>query len=322
MPSVSSSAVDVPLALESIRGRIDSRITLRKLEVLCLVSELGSVTAAADRLHIAPSAISEQLRVLQDRLGATLLVRRGGRMVLTAEGAVVESWAREVLALTRRMEERLGAVAADAAEHLAVGASTTLGRYVLPRLLSDLAAETPGLRPALHVAYAETALAGVDAGRLDLAVVAHASGAPRGVTLEHVYDEEIVLVSAPGSDWPERLDVRALDGVAFVCSPYHVSRERLLDGPLERAGIPSRTIVAEFSDPEARKDAVRRGLGVALLMRCAVASGEADGTLRVTRLDGRPLAAQVHVGYRQPPATGQPAARLLERVRALRGGPA
>jgi phosphohistidine swiveling domain-containing protein len=77
---------------------MNMRISLRRLEVFCLVVEEGGVTRAAEHLFVAQPAVSSQIRALEEWVGTKLFARTGGRLVLTAAGQRVYAWAKETLA--------------------------------------------------------------------------------------------------------------------------------------------------------------------------------------------------------------------------------
>src|SRR3954453_21419479 len=90
----------------------DMDLEVRHLQLVAAVAEVGSLTRAGDRLHVTQSALSHQLRDIEDRLGAPLFHRRGKRLVLTPAGEHLLQSARDVLERLRQTEDairRLGA---------------------------------------------------------------------------------------------------------------------------------------------------------------------------------------------------------------------
>src|ERR1700760_5005074 len=82
----------------------DNRITFQKLEILCLVVDLGGVTRAAEHLWVAQPVVTAHIRSLQERLGVTLFHREGRRTILTDAGQQVYQWAQDVLSRTEQMQ--------------------------------------------------------------------------------------------------------------------------------------------------------------------------------------------------------------------------
>ena len=89
----------------------DSGLELRQLRTFAAVAERRSFTRAADDLHIAQQAVSQQIKALERTLGVTLLDRNSRRVELTAEGAVLLADSRRLLAAADRAARRVRAAA-------------------------------------------------------------------------------------------------------------------------------------------------------------------------------------------------------------------
>ncbi|GAA1394772.1 LysR family transcriptional regulator [Pseudonocardia kongjuensis] len=269
------------------RVTIDPRISLQKLEILCLVVELGGVHAAADRLFVSQPVVSAHLKLLQQRVGLELLTRRGHRLVLTEAGRHVHAWAQEVLSRRSALERDLGDLAAGRGGTVTVAASMTVGSFHLPPVLTAFGRSRPDARVTLLVSDPESALRRTETGECDFAVlVTDQPVDPALFEGEQVGEDEFVLVAAPDSDLPDELPVAALGGIPAVCPPPNVAVRRLQDAELRLAGLAGRPIGMELGSAEAIKHAVAGGLGVALLSRAVVAADLAAGVLREIRLRG------------------------------------
>src|SRR5262245_540013 len=89
-------------------------LEIRHLRLVAAIADAGTMTAAADRLHLTQSALSHQLRDIEGRVGAPFFVRMGRRMVLTAAGRRVLETARRVLVDVQRAEDDLRRLAGHA----------------------------------------------------------------------------------------------------------------------------------------------------------------------------------------------------------------
>src|SRR5262245_11381527 len=113
------------------------------------VATLGGVTRAAAALHLSQPAVSGRLRALERHYGAPLLAVRHRRSRLTPEGEALYAYTARVFNLLREAERALAAVRDAARGHLAVGASTTVGIYLLPAVLGDFVRARPGVEVSL-----------------------------------------------------------------------------------------------------------------------------------------------------------------------------
>jgi LysR family transcriptional regulator, low CO2-responsive transcriptional regulator len=300
---------------------LDNRISLQKLEVFCLVVELGGVGKAADHLHLAQPAVSAHLRTLQERLGAQLLYRDGRRMHLTEAGRSAYRWAREVLSRSQELVREIEGFAAGEAGSAVIASSMTVGSYLLPPVLSGFCLANPRARLTLHVWDPERAMQATEAGTADFAlVITDAAIEQRIFTTESLGHEELVLVASPGDEQVgETASIPELARLRYVCSPGALARRRLVDSVLRELGVQQREIVLELGHPEPMKQATQAGLGVCLLVRSAVERELREGLLREVAIPHAPLHVPVTLvrgaGKRLTPLQGE----LIETFRdALR----
>jgi DNA-binding transcriptional LysR family regulator len=120
-------------------------LDVRRLRLLCDLSRLGTIAAVARAHTYTPSAVSQQLAVLEREAGVPLLERSGRRVVLTAAGRLLAGHAETVLAALEQTTAALAAVSAGLSGPLRIGAFPTAVRTLLPAALVTLGAQHPGL---------------------------------------------------------------------------------------------------------------------------------------------------------------------------------
>lgn len=303
---------------------LDTRVSLHKLEVFCVVAELGSVTRAAEQLFVAQPVVSAHLKSLEQRVGATLLQRRGNRMLLTEPGAAVHDWARAVLTRSRAMEREVDGLANGSRGVAVVATSMTVGSYMLPGVVAAFSSERPGTRITLLASDPEHAAAAAESGEADFAVLigdeedhlAHGS-----LVTEHLADEPLVLVAAPdGPPAPDELSITELSSLPFVASPGGLSRQRIVARRLASVGLGQLDVAIELGHPEAMKRAVRSGLGLSFLFRSSVREELERGDLREIAVRDAQLTAPVLLLHRRDRRMSLMQQQLLADVRgALQG---
>jgi DNA-binding transcriptional LysR family regulator len=129
---------------------LSRRSTLRQLEILLAVAEHGSITGAAEALHLSHSAISLQVRKLSEAVGMPLHEVIGKRLYLTDVGRTVVATAEEVFAAMRGLDERLSALEGLTAGRLSISVVTT-AKYFLPRILGPFCREYPEVDVTFNV---------------------------------------------------------------------------------------------------------------------------------------------------------------------------
>jgi molybdate transport repressor ModE-like protein len=144
-------------------------VEIRELRAFTAVAEEGSLSAAARRLHLSQSALSQTVRSLERQLGAPLLVRSSTGVTTTEAGAVL---LREARALVAQHDRALAAVTGQAAAGtLRVGVPIELPADLLPRAFADLSAACPQTRIEVEHGSSAGQLAALRAGGLDVALV-------------------------------------------------------------------------------------------------------------------------------------------------------
>jgi LysR family transcriptional regulator, low CO2-responsive transcriptional regulator len=299
-----------------MEARYDNRISLQKLEVFCLVVELGGVSRAAEHLIVAQPVVTAHVQSLQQRIGVKLLYRDGHRMRLTAEGERVYKWAAETLSRTRELMREMDGLSEGQRGSAVVAASMTIGSYLLPPILSEFRQRRPTAVITLIVSDPEHATTAVEMGECDFAVVV-ADALPNnpGLRADLIGHEEIVLVAAADYD-PSitSLSVAALAEVPLVSSPAGLVRRGVVDAQLAARGVRPRNVVMELGHPEAMKYATIEGLGMCLMFRTSVTRELNEGTLREVPLEDAkltvPLISVVRADKRPSPLQQE----LLEAV--------
>ncbi|MEU7229058.1 LysR family transcriptional regulator [Streptomyces chrestomyceticus] len=146
-------------------------LNLDRLRTLSAVARHGSVSAAADGLHVTTSAVSQQLAKLERETGQQLLAKNGRGVRLTDAGRLLADHAVRILSQVELAQAELEAHRGQAVGELRLGAFPTAARGLFPAALAGLRAEHPQLRPLLREMEPEAAVRCVMRGDIDLGVV-------------------------------------------------------------------------------------------------------------------------------------------------------
>src|SRR4051794_26216345 len=217
---------------------LDNRISLQKLEAFCLVVRLGSVSRAAEQLYVTQPVVSAHLRSLQDRVGVALLQRAGRGLELTEAGKAVYDWAEDLLRRSDDLSEKLRYLADGIMGAVAVGASMSVGNYLLPPVLIQFKRDYPAARVRQVNATPELALEALKSGQLDFCVTAAFESVEAGAfDAELIGKQRFVLVGAPTDpSLPDAIDVDGLRTLEFVCPPSGLAVRRSQDAALAALG--------------------------------------------------------------------------------------
>lgn len=174
-------------------------LDVRRLRLLRELAHRGTIAAVADALSFSPSAVSQQLSVLEREAGVPLLERTGRRVALTPAG---QNLVRHAEAVLERLEQA-GAELADARQGLAgplrIGTYPSAARAIIPAALAALGREHPGLEPMVTEVDPAAVAAALRAGELDVALVHEYDFVPRaeepGLGGEALFTEPMYLAA-------------------------------------------------------------------------------------------------------------------------------
>lgn len=280
--------------------------------VLAVVDERHFGRAAA-RLHVSQSALSAQVKQLEDRLGVRFFDRSTRRVEVTPAGERFAVLARSLVAAADRVGAEMDLLAQGLAGRVSVGFVGTATYDVLPRLTRLVAEQLPGVDLRLRGEMLSPQLAdGVADGTFDLALL-RPPLARRDVDVEVVREERLVAVlpvSHPLAD-ADRVDLADLADLALVTHPAEGSsmNRRVLDA-CERAGFTPPSVL-EVGETATLVVFVAAGLGIGLVPHPVRALG-LDGVAYV------PLARPEVVSLAVATRPGEPSA-AVRRVRELVG---
>lgn len=236
---------------------------LRQVEQVLAIFDHGSVTAAANALHLAQPSVSETLRRTERELGTELFHRVGRRLLPTAAGEAFVGPARQLVRDRDGLVTEIAAVAGGLSGRLDVACLPTLAAWPLVPVLAALRADLPGVTIRVHEAAdlaSSTRL--VASGVAELAV--GELPAPDGMEAVRMTRQELLAVLPPGTDAAAVLTVRELAAFPLLTGPAGSSTRRLLDAALRRSAARA-TIVGEIGTRDALVPLVLAGAGATVL---------------------------------------------------------
>jgi DNA-binding transcriptional LysR family regulator len=246
----------------------------RRLQVFHAVAKHLSFTKAAETLFMTQPAVTFQIKQLEEHLNTRLFDRAQGRIALTPAGQLALEYAERILALSAELDTRMKELSGQAAGPLVIGASMTIGEYVLPQLIGTFRAQFPSVVPQLFVGNSETVQERVAERTLDLGFIESGSPLPT-LQSELCCEDELQVVCA--SSHPLAQEPCALP--AALTQHAYISREAgsgtrlVVDRYLQQAGVSpdSMNRVVELGSPEAIKGLVATGMGFAIMSRVVAA---------------------------------------------------
>ncbi|SEP13780.1 DNA-binding transcriptional regulator, LysR family [Luteibacter sp. UNC138MFCol5.1] len=255
-------------------------ISPRQLDVFVAIATTGSVRAASERLFLSQPAASMALAEMERQLGAPLFARERGRLSLNDRGRELLPLARELLERHAEFARRAQGTATELAGEIGIGASNTVGNYLVGELLGDFAAAHPGVSLRLGVANTARIAQGVLDHDYDVGCVEGPVTHP-SLEARPWRDDRLVVCARPDHPLAAKKRLRREDfaGQRWVLRERGSATRALSERAL--AELPEGTTVLELDQSEAIKQAVIAGLGIACLPEVAVGDAVHAGRLKV-----------------------------------------
>ncbi|WP_346124920.1 LysR family transcriptional regulator [Nonomuraea roseola] len=294
---------------------------MNQLEVLVKVVESKGFSGAAKSLYMSQPAVSNHIRNLERSLGVQLVHRTSHGARPTPAGEVVVEHAHRVFEILDSLERVVADYRGLEGGQLVLAGTTTLGTYLLPRLLSDFSHRAPKVSCQIRVGNEEAVESWLLRGEVALGLCVDT---PRDDQLmaQEMFVESMVLVAEPGSPLVGRaLTPADLADQRFLMRESGSASRRLQESALRTWGLES----AEQWDmwgPDTLKQAVGQGLGISLLSEHAVRQETESGNLAALTVIPAPPTRTVSLVRRIDRVLTPPEEAFVELVRTVAEWPA
>ena len=259
---------------------------IETLKVFCDLVDLESFSLAAERNFITQSAVSQQIRALEEKFSRRLLERIRGRrdVKLTAAGDVFYRESKKVLAAYEEMQESLRGVVGKIGGTVKVATVYSVGLHELPAKVREFMTKFPSVKIDLEYSRTTRVVRDVLSGTVELGVLAFPEP-KRGLTITPMADDRLVLIAPPDHRFAGRKKVKVtdLDGEAFVLFERDVPTRKAMDKIFRTNNVEVKK-VAEFDNIETIKRAVEVGFGLAIVPESAVVEAARLGTISVIEM--------------------------------------
>ncbi|MEN4907296.1 DNA-binding transcriptional regulator YeiE [Rahnella bonaserana] len=275
-------------------------ITLRQLEVFAEVLKSGSTTQASVVLSLSQSAVSAALADIEGQLGVQLFDRVGKRLVINEHGRLLYPKALALLEQAGEIERLFNQDNGS----LRIGASSTIGNYMLPGMIADYRLDFPNTPLELNVGNTNDVINAVADFRVDLGLIEGPSQMPELVTQPWLDDELVVFVAPENPLAGQVVSLESLAREPWILRERGSGTREVLDHLL-LPQLPDFNLVMELGNSEAIKHAVRHGIGISCLSRRVIAEQLASGSLVEIHLPVAPLVRKLYlIHHRQKHISG------------------
>jgi len=259
---------------------------LRHLEAFVKIAELKSFSKAAEELFLTQPTVSKQIIDLENYFKIKLFDRTKRSVSLTRAGDLLLRYAKAFISLKKEMVEAIDAFKGLKAGNILVGASSIPGIYIIPQALNIFKQKYDGIKVKLIVSDSKEIIGKMEHGEIDIGFVG-AKDVSKNLNYKKLFDDTIVI-AAPKS-FPGSVAIKDLKDYPIIIREAGSGTRDCFDSALRRLHIDitdSLKVVAELTDTEAIKEAVKHGLGMTYISSMAIEGEVKKGTVKIMHIVG------------------------------------
>ncbi len=281
------------------------------------VIETASFSEAAERNGMTQSAVSQQIKSLEERFGVTLLERGRKHFAITPEGELFLRAGREILELYEGIHGQLDSLRNAVSGHLKIATVYSIGFHELPPYLELFKRRFPEVELEVSYRRSNQVYSDVLENRADLGLVAYPRS-KKGVEIEPAWRDRLVVICPPQHRLARRksLTLREIDGERFISFEPDLPTRQAIDAMFTEAGI-SVIEVVEFDNIETVKRGVQIEGALSIVPSESVRSEVESGALSQVKLEGRKMWRPLGILRRRNKAITP---SMREMIEILRGG--
>ncbi len=279
--------------------------------------ETGSINQAAKTLYLSQPAITKQIHQIETEYGALLFNRKDGRLTLTDSGNVLYPFAKSIVQDFYQSKDAVAANMEGYEETLKIGASLTIGEYLLPDLLGKFKKNNPDFHVSLYIDNTPKVLELLADDMIDLALVEGLVDDPK-LSIDKVKEDELVLIHAPDHPWSKRSEIEIEEIVQerMIWREPTSGTRAIIENFLHDWGILDKVeSYMELGSTQSIKSAVEAGLGVSIVSRLTVAREIELGFLREIKIRDATLKRNLWMVWTSKKFTKKSVKSFMEFIR-------
>ena len=265
--------------------------TLQQLRILKAVATEKSFTRAAEVLFLSQPYVSKQIKALEEKLDVSLFYRNSKTISLTENGQIFLQYAERILALCEESCRALIDLKNGERGNLSVGASQTIGTYLMPRLLALFAQNYPQINLKVQVNSSRLIAKQIVNRQIDLAVVGGEvpQQFKQHLKIEHFVEDQLNLIVSNSHPFAKRKKIKKKDlyHLNFITLHSNSTIRKFVDNILKQNDIETNqlTIIMQLNSIEAIKTAVSLGLGAAFVSSSAIEKELYLNTIQILEIE-------------------------------------
>ena len=280
-------------------------VNLTEIRVFVTAAEEMNFSRTAQRLSLSQSAISQNIRSLEQEYNVELFIRRGRSVSLSETGQAILPMARELLNTSRLFEDTLSSIDGEVCGLINIGCSTTSGKYLLPNMVATFRNLYPQVRANINVTGRKSVINRLLEEQFCMGVLSKKIEHSQ-LEYQPFYEDRVVLIVPPDHPWGEygkAMPSDILDQPLILREKTAGTREVMHEG-LQAHGITPDmlNVVMEVGNAEAIEIAVEEGIGISFISELAAARPLSQGRIKKVEIEGLTLQRTLYMARHIPMA--------------------
>jgi DNA-binding transcriptional LysR family regulator len=291
-----------------------------KLQVFRTVADTLNFSKAAEELNLSQPAVTSQVRSLEESLGIALFDRVGRNATLTPAGKTLLPYVRQIETLTSDAVAALAPFGVQEGLDLNLGASHTIGVYLLPKLLPTLMREWPKMRIHIVIGSTSEVLSALATHQVSIGLIEAPPHRP-DLKIERFMDDELCLILPPNHRWAKKTVLRAAEIVQepILLRESGSGMRRFVEDYLEQNGVLRQQLHTniDMNSTEAIISAVESSLGIGFVPVLALEKVKQVSSVVIVPLENGPIKRELSFAMLSGPVREGPQQDLIDVLRSL-----
>ncbi len=265
--------------------------TLQQLRILKAVATEKNFTKAASVLYLSQPSLSKQIRILEKNLDTLLINRERNKISLTESGKVLLQYSNRILALCEESCRAVVDLKNGDRGNLTVGASQTIGTYLMPRILALFAQNYPQIDLKVQVNSTRIIAKKIINREIDIAVVGGeiSDDLKKNLTIQPFVYDELSLIISKSHPFAKKKQINKEDlyCLDFITLNSNSTIKKFIDNILSQSQIETKQLktILQLNSIEGIKTAVSLGLGAAFVSSSAIEKETKLKTIAIIKIE-------------------------------------
>lgn len=250
------------------------------------LAELKNFTKTSEALHISQPSVSLHIKNLEKEFQTELFIRSPKRVQITPTGIILYSRAKQIVSLYEQTKEEILEHHHSLQGELKIGASFTIGEYILPSFLSKLQRDFPKLELTVIIGNTEEIIQHVHQFHVDIGLIEGQANDKELSVHSFMRDELFIVASPTYQRFKDNITLHELQNHTWITREKGSGTREYIDHIIRSNGLNVKSLLT-ISSNQGIKESVIKGMGISLLSRSVIEREVKYGDLSIIRLQNQ-----------------------------------